>query len=116
MRNLAGSVFLMVALSACGGGGGSATASTIHSVSLSWAANHETGVNSAGGGYQVLVNGRVAATIPYASGSFAPTSTTLSLATGTYSVSVRAYAALDSTGGSSGNYSVASQPILVSVP
>ncbi len=105
-------------LSACGGGGGgsNSTPSTTHVVSLYWAANHENGVNSLGGGYQVLVNGQTAATVPYTSGALAPTSTMISLATGVYTVTVRAYAALDAQGGGSGTYSAASQPTLVTVP
>ncbi len=117
VRFLGTALLLTILLSACGGGGGSTLATiTTHNVSLSWAANHQTGVNSPGGGYQVLVNGQVAATVPYVSGALAPTSTAIALKTGLYTVTVRAFAALDAQGGSSGTYSAPSQPIAVSGP
>ncbi len=120
-------IVLTLVLSACGSGGGGSSSSasvshsnsfvsTTHSVTVSWAANDEVGVNSAGGGYQVLVDGKLMATVPYVSGSSAPTSTTITLSTGNYSVTVRAFAALDPQGGSSGSFSAPSQAMVVSVP
>jgi hypothetical protein len=84
---------------------------TTHSVTLTWAPNHEKGVNSAGGGYQVSISGQPAFDVPYT----APTSTTVLLKTGTYTVSVRAFAALDAQGGSAGSLS-APATITVRVP
>jgi hypothetical protein len=84
---------------------------TTHSVTLTWAPNREKGVNSAGGGYQVSISGQPAFDVPYT----APTSTTVLLKTGTYTVSVRAFAALDAQGGSAGNFS-APATITVRVP
>ena len=110
-------VVLILVLSAlfvsCGGGGGGSAPVPItsHSVNLNWAPNHERGVNSAGGGYQVSISGQSAFDIPYT----APTSTTVLLKTGTYTVSVRAFAALDAQGGSAGSQSAPST-ITVRVP
>jgi hypothetical protein len=89
---------------------------TTHSVTLTWASNHERGVNSAGGGYQVSISGQPTIDVPFTSGSTAPTSTTVLLNTGTYTVRVRAYAALDAQGGSTGSLSAPSTPITVNVP
>ena len=85
-------------------------------VVLSWAPNRESGVNSTGGGYQVLISGQPAINVPYTSGPTAPTSTTVSLQAGTYTVTVKAYAALDAQGDSGGSLSAASAPITVNVP
>ncbi len=113
-------VSLTVILLSCSAGGGSTMGSsgpvTTHSVTLTWAANRESGVNSAGGGYQVSISGKPAINVPYVSGSSAPTTTAVLLNTGTYSVTVRAYAALDAQGGSNGRFSAASSPITVIVP
>jgi hypothetical protein len=122
---------LMAMLTACGGNGSGDSAtnsntpgtggpsaqgqSGVATVAISWNANHETGVNSAGGGYLVAVSGQPVLTVPYTSGTSAPTSTTLSLPSGTYTISVSAYAALDAHGGTSGSTS-APQTITVSVP
>jgi hypothetical protein len=84
---------------------------TTHAVTLSWVQNHEKGVNSAGGGYQVSISGQPTFDVPYT----APTFTTVLLRTGTYTVSVRAFAALDAQGGSSGSLSAPST-ITVRVP
>jgi len=119
-----GSVLTLVLVAGCSGGGGGGGGSppmtpvtpTIHTVTLSWAPNHETGVNSAGGGYQVSISGQPTINVPFTSGLTAPTSTTVSLITGTYTVTVRAYAALDALGGSNVSFSAASQPITVNVP
>jgi hypothetical protein len=105
---------LVLSFISCGVGGTSSpppTPVTIHPVTLTWAPNHEKGVNSAGGGYQVTISGQPAFDVPYT----APTSTTVLLKTGTYSVSVRAFAALDAQGGSAGSLSAPST-ITVRVP
>ncbi|MBI3529536.1 MAG: fibronectin type III domain-containing protein [Betaproteobacteria bacterium] len=89
---------------------------TNHTVTLAWAPNHENGVNSAGGGYQVSISGQPTIEVPYAAGPTAPTSTVTTLQTGTYTVTVRAFAALDAQGGSSGRLSAPSQSLTVVVP
>ena len=106
-------------LAGCGGGGGSSTPRPItnHSVTISWAANHETGVNSAGGGYHVMISGQAPIDVPYVSGPTAPTSAPpVILQTGTYSVTVTAFAALDKLGGATGSVSAPSQTLTVNVP
>ncbi len=115
-------------------------------VTLAWAANHETGVNSAGGGYKVAIDVQPALTapysttgstkgldgtggalpggivkpstitVPYAHGTAAPTSTVACLQPGTYAVSVRAYAKLDAQGGHAGSVSAPSVAVTVIVP
>lgn len=89
---------------------------TNHTVTLAWAPNHEKGVNSTGGGYEVSISGQPTINVPYASGPTAPTSTVTALQTGTYTVNVRAYAALDAQGGSTGSLSAPSQSLTVNVP
>jgi hypothetical protein len=117
IRAVSANLLVVLLLSACGGGGGGgAPAPTTHSVTLVWTPNHEKGVNSPGGGYQISVSGQPTIDVPYVSGSTAPTSTTVSLNTGTYTVTARAYAALDAQGGSTGSLSAASPPITVNVP
>lgn len=74
------------------------------------------GVNSAGGGYQVAISGQPTIIVPYVSGPTAPTSTVTTLQTGTYTATVRGYAALDAHGGSAGSFSAPSQPFTVIVP
>jgi hypothetical protein len=120
---------LIAILAACGGSGGgggsgssgsssgSGTAQGLvpGAITISWNANRESGVNSPGGGYVVAVSGQPLITVPYVSGVSAPTSTTISLSSGTYTISVSAYAALDAHGGTSGSTS-APQTITVSVP
>jgi hypothetical protein len=103
-------------LSGCGGGDGASPRLTNHTVTLSWAPNHETGVNSAGGGYQVAISGQPTINVPFTFGLTAPTSTVTTLQTGTYTVTVSAFAALDAQGGSSGSLSAPSQPFPVIVP
>jgi len=101
--------------SGSGSGGGSSTISTI---AVSWIANGESGVNSAGGGYKVYhsttsgfsVSGAGFVDVPYVSGPIAPTTTNLSLATGTHYIKVVAYSALNPSG------SPASTQIAVTVP
>lgn len=109
-----------VSLAGCGGGGGggSAPASTLHSVTLSWQANRESGVNSAGGGYLVTISGQAAPIdVPYnPTTGVTPTTTTVSLYSGSYTATVKAYAALDSAGGSSGTTSTPSSSITITVP
>lgn len=106
-------------LAACGGGGGSSGPSTPpgpRQVQISWAPNHESGVNSAGGGYTVSITGQAPITVPWTSGPTAPTSTTLILQAGTYTVTVAAFAALDAQGGNGGSVSAPSQSMIVNVP
>jgi hypothetical protein len=107
-------VLTILALAGCGGG--NVPASTTHSVTVSWMPSNQTGVNSPGGGYQVAVNARPPIDVPYVSGPMAPTSVTTTLTTGTYTVTVRAYAELDSLGGSTGSLSAVSAPLTVVVP
>jgi hypothetical protein len=119
MRKLA-CLLISIILIGCGGGGGGGGVSTpppgIYSVTLSWAPNRESGVNSTGGGYQIAISGQPTINVPYTSGPTAPTTTTVSLPPGTYTATVRAYAALDAQGGSSGSLSAPSTPITVNVP
>jgi hypothetical protein len=105
-------------LAACGGaeGGGGGGRSGSHPVTLAWAPSRESGVNRTGGGYQIAISGQPALDVPYVSGSSAPTSTTAKLPTGSYTVTVRAYAPLDAQGGSTGTLSAPSQSITVTVP
>lgn len=111
---------IAVGLSGCGGGsgggGGAPPPVTPHSVTISWQPNRDSGVNRAGGGYQVSISGQPMITVPYTSGPSAPTSTTVTLNTGTYTVTVRAFAALDSQGGNTGSLSAPSAPLTVIVP
>ena len=108
----------VVVLSSCGGGsdGSSPQPATIHTVTLAWAPNHEKGVNSAGGGYQVAISGQPTIDVPFTSGTTAPTSTVTTLQTGIYTVTVSAYAVLDAQGGGTGSLSAPSQPFTVVVP
>ena len=108
----------LVVLSGCGSGegGSSATPGANRSVTLAWAPNHETGVNSAGGGYQVAISGQPTINVPYTSGLTAPTSTVVTLHSGRYRMTVSAYAALDAQGGATGGRSEASTPLTVIVP
>ncbi len=105
-------------LSGCGGGGGGTSGPPPgpHTVTLSWAPNHETGVNTAGGGYHVSISGQPMINVPYVSGPTAPTSTVTILQTGTYTVTVTAFATLDAQGGSAGSVSAPSQSLIVNVP
>lgn len=108
----------LIVLSGCGGGdGGSSSATaTNHPVTLTWAPNHEKGVNSAGGGYRVAISGQPTIDVPFMSGPAAPTSAVTSLDTGIYTVTVRAFAALDAQGGSTGSLSEPSPPFTLIVP
>ncbi len=93
--------------------------SSSHTVSLTWNANHEKGVNSAGGGYTITFAGYVVhapVNVPWTSGATAPTSTSVALTTGTYTATVSGYAALDASGGATGSNSAASSSIYIVVP
>ena len=89
---------------------------TNHTVTVAWAPNHEKGVNSTGGGYEVSISGQPTINVPYSSGPTGPTSTVTMLQTGTYTVTVTAFAALDAQGGSTGSLSAPSQSLTVNVP
>jgi len=106
-------LLIAAGISACGGGGGPRGPS---SVTIAWDANRESGVNRTGGGYQVMISGQPVIDVPYVSGPTAPTSITASLEPGRYSVTVRAYAALDSQGGNTGSLSTDSQVLILDVP
>jgi len=115
-----GSIVLLVCahLAGCGGGGGGGSPRPItnHAVTISWAANHEKGVNSAGGGYNVMISGAPTIEILF-NGTTTPTSAPpVVLQTGTYTVTVTAFAALDSQGGATGSVSAPSQTLTVDVP
>lgn len=116
-RLVAASLVVAV-LSGCGSGDGGSgiPPGTNRTVTLAWAPSHETGVNSAGGGYQVAISGQPTISVPFASGLTAPTSTVTTLQTGTYTVTVSAFAALDRQGGSTGSLSEPSQPVSLIVP
>ncbi len=98
-----------------GDGESGAPPGTNRTVTLAWAPNHETGVNSTGGGYQVAISGQPALNVPFTSGLAAPTYTVTTLQTGTYTVTVSAFAALDEQGGGTGSLSEPSQPFTVIV-
>lgn len=99
---------VLLLLTSCGGSGGNTTPSTSHTVNISWTANRETAVNSAGGGYIVAINGQAPVNVPYISGAAALTTTTLTLMSGSYSGTVTAYSALNPTGGTTGSMSAPS--------
>ena len=112
-------------LASCGGGGGGGggggptpgSPPGPRNVTISWATNHEKGVNSAGGGYKVSITGQPTITVPWVSGTTAPTSTQpILLQPGTYTVTVTAFAALDAQGGLTGSVSAPSQSLTVNVP
>ena len=108
----------MAVLSSCGSGEGESTPRPVtnHVVTLAWAPNHETGVNRAGGGYQVMISGQPTIIAPFTSGLTAPTSIVVTLQTGVYLVTVSAFAALDAQGGDTGSFSEPSQPFTLIVP
>lgn len=112
-RHLA-SLLAATALSACGGAS-EESAPAARTVTLAWQASHESGVNRTGGGYQVSIIGQPSIDVPYVSGSAAPTSASVFLQPGRYTVSVQAYAALDAQGGNTGSLSAPSQAITVDV-
>jgi hypothetical protein len=86
-------LLLVCVMSACGGSSGSPSPSG-RSVTISWTQNRETGVNKAGGGYRIGINTQTPIEVPYVSGSAAPTSYTLTLQPGSFTITVVAYAAL----------------------
>jgi hypothetical protein len=108
-------ILVTIGSAACGS---SSTASgpTNKNVLITWNANRESGVNRAGGGYRITISGMPVIEVPYASGSLAPTSRTVSLAPGSYTATIRAYAALDASGGTTGTESASSQTITIDVP
>jgi hypothetical protein len=103
---------IVLALSACSGKGGGistppATSPHLRNVTLSWAANHESAVNRSGGGYRVYYSatpGFALASVqpidvPWSSGSHTPTSTTVSVMSGSnYYAKVVAYSSLNLAG------------------
>lgn len=108
-----------ILLSACGGGGGSSPPEptpTSHTVNISWTANREAAVNSAGGGYTVAISGQSPINVPYVSGLAAPTTTAATLMTGSYTATVTAYSALNPPGGTTGSTSAPSAAFSFSVP
>jgi len=108
-----GAALLLVgAMSACGG----SSSPSGRTVTISWAPNRDAGVNKTGGGYRITIPGQPTVNVPYVSGSAAPTSTDVTLPSGTYTVTVVAYAALDAQGGATGSSSAPSTPITLSVP
>ena len=117
-RAIVSAAILAIGLSACGGGdSASPPPPTARQVTLTWDANRESGVNSAGGGYEVTISGQAPISVPYnATTGLTPTTTTASLYTGTYTATVRAYAALDTAGGATGSTSATSNSITIVVP
>lgn len=117
-RAIASAAILAIGLSGCGGGSSaSPPAPTAHLATLTWDANRESGVNSEGGGYEVTISGQAPVNVPYnAATGLTPTTTTASLYAGTYTATVRAYAALDTASGATGSTSAASDPITIVVP
>jgi|SRR5690242_625122 hypothetical protein len=120
MKVRLGAVVLIASaqLAGCGGGGGGSSPRPItnHAVTISWAANHEKGVNSPGGGYHVMISGAPTIDVLF-NGTSTPTSAPpVILKTGTYTVTVSAFAALDNQGGATGSTSAASQILTVDVP
>jgi len=101
-----------LALAACSS---SVTPPTEHLVDVSWSPSRDSGVNRPGGGYRVEISGKAPIDVPYVSGLTAPTFVSTTLWSGTYSVSVRAYGALDAQGGTTGTLSAPSTRI-VEVP
>jgi hypothetical protein len=82
-------------------------------VTIGWNASRESNVNRPGGGYEVAISGMKPIDVPYVSGTAAPTSTTVTLPSGSFSITVRAYGALDAEGGTTRSYSSASQVLTV---
>lgn len=116
-------LFLCVGCSGSGAGDGAGNPSLavagIGNVRASWTPNRETAVNSPGGGYRIYYAStrdfaldRAAGVIdvPYASGALAPTSTLLTLPSGTHYLKIVAYSTLNPSG------SEASAEIPVAVP
>ena len=78
--------------SSCGGGGSK-------QVTVSWGQNHETYVNTIGGGYTVYysttqgfdIGSADSVDVPYVSGASTPTSTDIGISDGTWYIKVTAY-------------------------
>jgi|GEM_PF-1442858 len=135
---LAGIALIILLLAGCGGGGGggggSASASPATTtasgaspeVVVNWNANHQSAVNTTGGGYLVYFSqssgfspgdpGVQSTNVPYTSGPQTPTSATLNLAAGTWYIRVQAYSALTGPTSTGGSYSTPSAQISVTVP
>src|SRR5258708_29298399 len=84
-------------LAGCSGGGGGSSPPpppvgvTNHTVTLSWAPNHEKGGNNTGGGYLVSIRGpSKPINVP-----FTPTSLLTTFPTRTYTMTLTAFPALD---------------------
>ena len=97
----------------------------ISNIEVSWTANLETAVNSAGGGYIVYysihpgfsTSSAKSVNVPYVSGATAPTSVRIATLTPeTYYIRVVAYSALNPPGGSTGSTSAPSTEIAITVP
>jgi hypothetical protein len=110
----AGLTVYLLGLAACGGGDGNPPSPV--PVTLSWDANRESAVNRAGGGYEVLISRHPPRDVPFTSGILAPTSISMELVPGTYTVTVRAYAALDPQGGTTRTFSGPSPAFTLTVP
>ena len=124
-RNLLLSALLVV-VSGCGGDaspspGGTATVPVNATVTLSWAANPETELNKAGGGYRIYYSqnssfqpgdpGVQTVNVPYIAGPRAPTAIDIAVtASGTWYFRVQGYSALNPQGGP------LSPPFAVTVP
>ena len=106
-------LLLAGAMSACGSSDSPSPSG--RSVTISWTANRETGVNKAGGGYLIGINTQTPIEVPYVSGSAAPVSYTLTLQPGSYTITVVAYAALDTQGGATRTPSKPSTPYTLTV-
>lgn len=117
MHGLVAIIASILLLSGCGSGsGGPQPTPTSHKVTISWDANREAAVNSAGGGYTVAISGQAPINVPYVTGPAAPTTTTTTLMSGSYSVTVTAYSALTPPAGGSGSKSLPSSTYSFSVP
>ena len=87
-------VLVAVSCFSCGGGGGGSK-----QVNVSWDANREESVNKAGGGYILYysqessfsTSSAQSLDVPYVSGSLAPTTATLTLASGAWYLRIAAY-------------------------
>lgn len=132
-RALGGVAFVfgfVITLSACQGKSGGDDSSSvagppIHSIDVSWNANHDKDVNAAGGGYRVYyatspgVSTVSAASVdvPYVSGATAPTSVNIpSLSAGTYYLRIVAYSAYNPLNVAGGNVGADSAEISVTIP